>query len=307
MAVEAARPEQGRIEHVGAVRGRHDDDGFVLREAVHFAEDLVERLLAFVVAAAQAGAAMPAHGVDLVDEEDAGGVGLGGFEQVADAAGPDADEHLDELRAADGVEGDARLAGHGAAQQRLARARRADQEHPLGHAPAEPLELLRVLQELDDFLQFAFDAFQAGDVGEGDRPVAHFIAFGRALAEPAHQAAENRVPRAAEEEQQPGEQRHRASARMTVRIGPRPVARLGGLVVGAQLLRNRSSRSWSTRAERRQGGGELLLQLRELPVAVLLPLGIERRIDEFAGDARALDIGLGDIAAFRAVRGTCRS
>ena len=42
----------------------------VWREAVHLAEDLVERLLAFVVPAAQARAAMPADGVDLVDEED---------------------------------------------------------------------------------------------------------------------------------------------------------------------------------------------------------------------------------------------
>ena len=187
VAVETARAEQGRIEHVGAIGGRHDDDRFVLREAVHFAEDLVERLLAFVVAAAQAGAAVPADGVDLVDEEDAGGVFLGGGEQVADAAGAHAHEHLDELRAADGIEGDARLAGHGPAQQGLARARRAHQQDSLGHAAAQPLEFLRVLEELDDLFQLAFDAFQAGHVVEGDRPVAHLVAFGRALAEAAHQ------------------------------------------------------------------------------------------------------------------------
>ncbi len=39
-------------------------------EAVHFAEDLVERLLALVVPAAEAGAALPADGVDFVDEHD---------------------------------------------------------------------------------------------------------------------------------------------------------------------------------------------------------------------------------------------
>ena len=44
----------------------------VLRvEAVHLDQDLVERLLALVVAAAQAGAALAADGVDLVDEDDA--------------------------------------------------------------------------------------------------------------------------------------------------------------------------------------------------------------------------------------------
>ena len=39
-------------------------------EAVHFAEDLIERLLAFIVPAAQARAALPADGVDFVDEQD---------------------------------------------------------------------------------------------------------------------------------------------------------------------------------------------------------------------------------------------
>ncbi len=87
VAVETARPKQGRIEHVGPVRGGHHDHRLGLREPVHLAEDLVERLLALVVSAADAGAAMPADGVDLIDEEDAGRAFLGGGEQVADPPG----------------------------------------------------------------------------------------------------------------------------------------------------------------------------------------------------------------------------
>ena len=203
MAVETAGPQQGRIEHVGPVRGGHDDHRLGLREAVHLAEDLVERLLAFVVSAADAGAAMAADGVDLVDEEDGGGVFLGRVEQVADAAGPDADEHLDELGAVDREEGHAGLAGHGAAQQRLARARRAHQQNALGHAGAEPLELGRIPEELDDLLQLVLDAFQAGHVVEGDRLVAGVVAPGAALGEAAGQAAgEERVAGLAEQEPQ---------------------------------------------------------------------------------------------------------
>ncbi len=82
----------------------------------------------------------------------AGAVFLGRVEHVAHAAGADADEHLDELRAVDGKERHARLAGHRSGQQRLAGARRAHQQHALGHAGAESLELLRFLQELDDLL-----------------------------------------------------------------------------------------------------------------------------------------------------------
>ncbi len=68
--IEAAGPQQRRIEHVGPIGGGQHDHRFGLAEAVHFAEDLVERLLAFVVSAAEAGAAHAAHGVDLVDEQD---------------------------------------------------------------------------------------------------------------------------------------------------------------------------------------------------------------------------------------------
>ena len=80
-------------------------------EAVHLDEELVQRLLALVVTAAEAGAAMAADGVDLVDEDDAGRVLLALHEEVAHARGADADEHLDEVRARDREERHAGLAG----------------------------------------------------------------------------------------------------------------------------------------------------------------------------------------------------
>ncbi len=104
LAVEAARAQERRVEDVGAVGGGDDDDVGVRVEAVHLDEDLVEGLLALVVAAAEAGAALAADRVDLVDEDDARAVALGLVEQVADAAGADADEHLDELGARDAEE-----------------------------------------------------------------------------------------------------------------------------------------------------------------------------------------------------------
>ena len=130
-AVEAAGTQQRRVEDVGTVGRGDQDDAFVALEAVHLDEQLVQRLLALVVAAAQAGATMTADGVDLVDEDDAGRVLLALLEQVADAAGADADEHLDEVRAADREKRDVGFAGHGAGEQRLAGARRAHQQHAL--------------------------------------------------------------------------------------------------------------------------------------------------------------------------------
>src|SRR5262249_50987796 len=123
-----------------------------------------ERLLALVVPAAEAGAAMTADCVDLVDEDDARRVLLALLEQVADPRRADADEHLDEIRAADREERHVRFTGDGAREQRLARSRRAHQQHAFRNASAELLELLRLLQELDDFLQLFLRFVDAGDI-----------------------------------------------------------------------------------------------------------------------------------------------
>ena len=168
LAVEAARPQQRRIEDVGPVRRGDDDDAGVGVEAVHLDEDLVEGLLALVVATAEAGAALAADRVDLVHEDDARAVALGLVEQVADAAGADADEHLDELRAGDAEERHAGLAGHRPRHEGLAGAGRAHEQHAPRDPGAEGVELLGILQELDDFLELGLGLVHAGHVGERD-------------------------------------------------------------------------------------------------------------------------------------------
>ena len=125
LAVEPPGPQQRRVEHIRAV-GRGDQDHALIRlEAVHLDEQLVQGLLALVIAAAEAGAAMPAHRVDLVDEDDAGRVLLALLEHVAHAARADADEHLDKIGAGDREERHIRLAGDRAGEQGLAGARAA--------------------------------------------------------------------------------------------------------------------------------------------------------------------------------------
>ena len=70
LTIEPAGTQQRRVEDVRAVGGGHDDDAVGLGEAVHLDEQLVERLLALLVAERVAAAAA-AHGVELVDEDDA--------------------------------------------------------------------------------------------------------------------------------------------------------------------------------------------------------------------------------------------
>ena len=87
LPVEAAGAQQGGVQDVGAVGGGDENDVGGGVEAVHLDQQLVEGLLALVVPAAGARAAVAADGVDLVDEDDGGGVLLGLVEQVAHARG----------------------------------------------------------------------------------------------------------------------------------------------------------------------------------------------------------------------------
>ena len=127
LAVEAPGPQQRGIQDVGAIRGGEQDDALVGFKAVHLDEQLVQGLLALVMAAAQARATMAADRVDLVDENDARRVLLALLEQIAHARGAHADEHFDEIRTGHREEGPAGFAGDRLGEQRLAGARRADE------------------------------------------------------------------------------------------------------------------------------------------------------------------------------------
>ena len=100
LPIEAAGTEQGRVEHLWPIRRAHDDDALPRVEAVHLREELIEGLLALLVAAHRRLDPDLAERVELVDEDDARRLDLGLSEEIADPRGPDADEHLDELRSA---------------------------------------------------------------------------------------------------------------------------------------------------------------------------------------------------------------
>ena len=58
LAVEPTGTQKGGVEDVGPIGGRHHHDALSGLEAVHLRQQLVERLLALVVAAAEAGTAL---------------------------------------------------------------------------------------------------------------------------------------------------------------------------------------------------------------------------------------------------------
>src|SRR5580765_4998711 len=113
-------------------------------------------------------AAVAADRVDFVDKNDAGRGFLSLLEHVADARGADADEHLHEIRAADGEERYVSFTRDGASKQGFASAGWADHQYALGNAATEFLKFFRVTQELDQFLHFILGFLHARNVAKCD-------------------------------------------------------------------------------------------------------------------------------------------
>ena len=188
LTVKAARAQKRGVENVGAVGRGNDDDAFVGLKAVHLDEKLVQRLLALVVAAAIADATRTAHGVDLVDEDDARRILFRLFKHIANAARAYTDEHFNEVGARDREERHTSLARNGAGQKRLTGARRADKKGALGDLTAKTREFLRVAKELDDFLKLFLGLVDARDIVKRYAAMLFGQEFGAALAE-THSAA----------------------------------------------------------------------------------------------------------------------
>src|SRR5438132_4756958 len=144
-SIEATRPQERRIEHIRPVRGRDDDDTDVIGKTIHFDQDLIESLLAFVIGVAESGAPLATNSVNFVDEDDARRAFAGFAEQIAHPTRPDADEHFYELGARDPEKWDACFTGHGARKEGLPRPRRTDQEYAARNSRAKLGELLRFL------------------------------------------------------------------------------------------------------------------------------------------------------------------
>ena len=167
LTVESAGTQQRRVEYVGTVGRRDQDNAFVHAEAVHLDQQLVQGLLALVVAAAETCAALSADSVDLVDKDNTGSVLFRLVKEVAHSRRADADEHLDEVGTGDREERYAGFTCDGTRQQRLTGTGRSDEQYALGDPRAEFIELLGILEEFDDLRQFLLLLVSACHVVKG--------------------------------------------------------------------------------------------------------------------------------------------
>ena len=133
-----------RIENVGSVGCGDQNDALIGFKAIHFNEQLVERLLPLVHCRPPRPAPTVAtNGINLIDENDARSVLFCLFKHVADAAGTNADKHFNKIRTGNREEGNIGLTCNSSRGQRFYPCREGQREAHRGafyHRGAETSE-----------------------------------------------------------------------------------------------------------------------------------------------------------------------
>src|SRR6266511_2658800 len=188
LTIEPSGAQQRRVENFRPVGGGHDNDALIRVKSVHLSEQLIERLLALVMARQNVHATSFTERVELVDEYNARRMLHRLSKQITNPRRSDANEHLDEIGAGDAEKRHAGLAGDGTRQQGLSRARRTDEQDSLRDAAAEPLIFLWGPQKLDDLSQLLLSLVYSFNVGKRHSGFFLDVDFRFALAD-LHQAA----------------------------------------------------------------------------------------------------------------------
>ena len=166
-AVKAARTQQRGIQDLRPVGGAHDHDALSGIEAVHFGQELVQGLLALVIAA-HAGVSGLSDGIDFIDKDDAG-CGLSRLlEEVADTAGTYAHKHFHKVRTGQGIKGHLGLTGHGLRQQSFSGSRRAHQQGTLRQLRTDGGVLDGIVKEVHNLLEAFLRLVLASHILEAD-------------------------------------------------------------------------------------------------------------------------------------------
>ncbi len=148
-------------------------------------------MLTLIVAAADARAPLATHGINLVDENNAGGILFGLAEQVAHPRRAHAHKHFDKFRTGDAEEGNGSLACDRLGQQRFTGTGLTNQQHPFGNAGSNGGKFLRALEEGDHLLQFFLGLFNASHIVKYDAGFGLHLKAGLRLAK-AHGVARSR-------------------------------------------------------------------------------------------------------------------
>jgi hypothetical protein len=167
LSVKATGSQQCRIQNIGAVGGRNQNDPFIGFKPIHLNQKLVQGLFSFVMPATESGTSMPANGIDLVNENDTGCILFALDEQIPYPGCAHAYEHFHKIRAADAKKGHSGFTRNGPRQKGFTAARRANQQDALGNAATQSGKFFGVSEKLDNFNQFFFGLIDPRNVFKG--------------------------------------------------------------------------------------------------------------------------------------------
>ena len=168
LAVKPAGTQQRGIQNIRTVGGCQNNNALGMAKPIHLHQQLVQSLLLFIMAAAQARSALAAYGIDLIDEHNGRSQLLGLLKQVSDPAGAHTHIHLHKVGAGDGQELHVGLSGNRPGQQGLAGARRANQQNAMGNPGANLGKFPRIAEKIHNFRQLFLFFIRTGHIGKGD-------------------------------------------------------------------------------------------------------------------------------------------
>ena len=173
--IETPRPKQRLIQTLRPVGGRENDNTLCGIEAIHLCEQLIEGLLALVVAYGTVAAL--SYGINLIDKDDARCLLRRLTEQVAHLGSTHTHEHLHKFRARNREEGHVSFACHGTRYKGFAGSGRAYEQGALRQTGSESSVFLRVMKEVYQLFECSFGLVLACHIGKASLDVALCIYF----------------------------------------------------------------------------------------------------------------------------------
>ena len=189
LAVKTAGTQQCRVQNVRTVGCSNHNDAFVSAETVHLNQQLVQSLLALVMATAKTCAALTAYSINFIDKHDARCTFLCLVEQIAYTRCADTDKHFYEVRTGNTEERNSRFTGNCLRQQGFACTRRAIEQNTFRNLSSQVIILLRMLQEFNNLFQLLLGFFSTGNILKGYLQFFLIVATRTALAKVHHLAA----------------------------------------------------------------------------------------------------------------------
>ena len=152
-SVKSSGTKKCRIKGLRPVGSCQNDNTLRTVKAIHLRQELVQRLLSFIISSHPAGITLFTDGINLVNKYDAGCFFICLLKQISYLCCTHAHKHLYKFRAGNREERNIGFPCHCFCKQCLTGSGRANQQCPFWHGCTDFLILLRIMEKIYDLLQ----------------------------------------------------------------------------------------------------------------------------------------------------------